>query len=361
MSEYSPDKSLRHMDRLAILQAGGQPYPVHVQLIISDYCNQNCGFCAYRSEGYSSNQLFRVIDSDGETNNNPLRMIPWPKLAELVEDFAAMGVKAVQLTGGGEPTLHPQFDELCELILSRGISLAVVTNGLLLKPQRAELLAGAAWVRVSVDCSNAESYGKIRQVPPQEFEIVARNIATLAAIPGRTVTLGCGFVVTRENYREIFDACRNFKHWGADNVRISAMFQNDGAAYFDGIRGEITSQIGQAQELADHRFQVFDNFGSRHEDLQLGKPDYAHCGYMNFTTYIGGDQNVYTCCVNAYNERGLIGSIKQQSFRQLWDSREKQSFFAGFDARNCERCMFNEKNRVINAVLLKRTVHDNFV
>lgn len=360
-SEYSRDKVLFHLDRLQDMRDGKQPYPVHVQLIISDYCNQNCSFCSYRTENYSSNQLFKIIDN-GVVNNNPKRMIPWDKLQELVQDCEEMNVKAIQLTGGGEPTVHPQFDQLCQLILDKKIGLALVTNGLLLKKKRAEMLAQADWLRVSVDCSNERTYASVRDVPPDEFDIVARNIKNLTSLPDRKVVVGVGFVVTKNNFREIYDGCKLFKSWGADNVRISAVFQNDGHEYFAGIHEEIVDQVNMCVKLLnDDKFTVFNNFGLRYGDLELGSPDYSFCPYMNLTTYVGGDQTVYTCCVNAYNSRGIIGSIKDQRFKDLWDSQPKQDFFRGFDAKNCERCMFNEKNSFINNLLRPPTVHDNFV
>jgi len=309
---------------------------------------------------YSSNQLFKIIDN-GTVNNNPKRMIPWPKLQELADDFVSMGVKAVQVTGGGEPTVHPQFNDFCQSIFDKKINLAVVTNGLLMNQKRAELLAQAAWLRVSVDCACPESYAKIRDVPAAEFGIIAQNVKRLTSIPDRKAVVGIGFVVTKDNYTEIYEGCRQFKEWGADNVRISAIFQNDGHNYFDNICPQIEEQIAMSLELSDDKFKVFNNFKSRYSDLELGNPDYSFCPYMNMTTYIGGDQNVYTCCVNAYNERGIVGSIKDQSFKSLWDGQKKQDFFGGFDAKNCVRCMFNEKNKFINELLRKPTVHDDFV
>jgi MoaA/NifB/PqqE/SkfB family radical SAM enzyme len=288
-------------------------------------------------------------------------MIPWPKLQEMTEDFVAMGVRAVQVTGGGEPTVHPHFDQFCSEILEKKIGLAVVTNGLLLKQKRAELLAQADWVRISIDCGNAVSYGKIRDVPYDEYNIVAENVRRLASIPNRKTVLGLGFVVTKDNYTELYEGCRQFKEWGADNVRISAVFQNDGHNYFAGIHEAILEQIQQCLTLGDDKFKVFNNFDLRYGDLEQGTPDYSFCPYMHMTTYIGGDQNVYTCCVNAYNNRGMVGSIKDRRFKDLWDGQGKREFFGGFDAKNCERCMFNEKNRFINSLLREPTVHDNFV
>ena len=361
MEPYASNKASLHLNQLIQLRENTQPYPVHVQLIVSDYCNQDCSFCAYRTSGYSSNELFKIIDDNGTVNNNPRRMIPWTKLQQVVEDCAEMGVRAIQVTGGGEPTLHPNFNELCEMILSKNIDLALVSNGLLLNKKRADIIARATWTRISIDAGTAETYSSIRNVPKQELGIVEKNIRYLASIPDRRATVGVGFVITKENYKEIAIGCEKFKEWGADNVRLSAVFQNDEERFYDGIHDEIMYQIKQILCLNDGKFRVFNNFNSRYADLEQGKPDYQKCGYMNFTTYIGGDQNVYTCCVNSYNKKGQIGSIKDIGFKELWDSQHKKGFFEGFDARNCDRCMFNDKNRAINQMLVEPRSHDNFV
>ena len=361
MEPYANNKASLHLNQLIQLRENKQPYPVHVQLIVSDYCNQDCSFCAYRMSGYSSNELFKIIDDNGNVNNNPRRMIPWLKLQEVVEDCEKMGVRAIQITGGGEPTLHPNFNELCEMILSKNIDLALVSNGLLLNQKRADIIARATWTRISVDAGTPETYSNIRNVPKKEYEIVEKNVRYLTSIPNRQATVGIGFVITKENYKEIAQAMQQFKSWGVDNVRLSAVFQNDEERFYDGIHDEVVKQIETTSCLNDDKFKVINNFNSRYADLEQGTPDYHKCGYMNFTTYIGGDQHVYTCCVNAYNKKGQIGSIKEMSFKDLWDSQHKQEFFGNFDAKNCTRCMFNDKNRAINQLLVDPQSHDNFV
>lgn len=363
INPYGALKAARHPNKILELRQGKQPYPVHVQLIISDYCNQYCNFCAYRTKGYSSSELFGEKDLGGEVNRNPKRMIPPEKIWEIISDCKEMGVKAIQLTGGGEPTVHPNFDEVCAGVFEAGIDLAVVTNGLLIRPKtrRLELLARSCWTRISVDCGSAETYARIRGVPAKELEVVGNNVASLAVFPGRRCLLGIGFVVTKNNYREIASGCELFKSWGVDNVRISALFQNDEVHYFEGLLDEIVGQIVEAKTLEDSNFRVIDNFGVRFADLAVGSPDYSLCGFMHLGTYIGGDQNVYTCCMNAYSQRGLIGSIKERSFKALWDSQLKQEFYEVFDPRKCVRCMYNDKNRAVVDLVEPPRDHDCFI
>lgn len=363
MSVYSDLKALHHTDRLAQLRAGRQIAPLHVQLIISDLCSQSCNFCSYRWEGNVSNQLFHVLRPDGTKNHNPARFIPYAKITEVLDDCRDMGVRAVQFTGGGEPTVHPDHLAAFRYALDSGLELALVTHGVLLKPETIETLTRAKWVRISLDAGTAETYAAVRRVPPSQFGRALSNLGAMCLARDKAksdVVVGVGFVVTRDNWHEVIQAAKAAKDRGADNFRISAVFQPDGDKYFAEFHDSAAAMCNAAVALSDERFRVVNMFGDRLADLHLGSPDYKTCSFMQFTTFIGADQNVYRCCTTAYNEQGLIGTIKNQRFRELWESDAKQADFAAFDARGCERCMFNGKNRIINAAVA-RPVHVNFV
>jgi MoaA/NifB/PqqE/SkfB family radical SAM enzyme len=363
-SPYSPLKMFHHQDRLKILHEGGQPAPAQVQLVISDLCNHDCPWCAYRLDGYTSNALFKVIRGDGSTNHNPNRMIPLGKVEEILDDCREMGIGAVQITGGGEPTVHPHHPEIFGAVLERGLDLALVSNGTILRGAALEPLLKAKWVRFSLDAGTAETYATERRVEPKYFERFKDNVRQFCdardALKSQVI-IGIGFVVTRGNWKEIVKATKIARHLGADNIRLSAVFQSDDERYFADFHAQAAALCREAQTLATDRFQVFNNFGDRLADLAQHAPDYKFCGYQNFSTYIGADLNCYRCCVQAYNERGLIGSIKDQRFKDLWDSQAKRDDFAHFDARECQRCMFNEKNRTINYALAEEPAHVNFV
>ena len=108
MNEFSSLKAAWHTDRIAQLRAGQDIVPAHVQIIISDLCNQNCHFCAYRMDGGFSTTNF----ADDHGNRNPVRFIPAAKAKEILDDCAALGVGAIEFTGGGEPTVHKDCFEI---------------------------------------------------------------------------------------------------------------------------------------------------------------------------------------------------------------------------------------------------------
>ena len=364
---YSPFKVAHHAARLEVLRDGGQIAPSFIQMMISDLCNENCSFCAYRMENYSSNAWFGETDPSTEiVNNNPNRMIPYEKCIETIDNCVEMGIKAIEFTGGGEPTVHPKHKEIFQYALDKGLELGLVTNGVLMRKGLPEILAKFKWVRVSVDSASEKTYSEMRDVPPSYFPKVIKNICAVVDARDRSeeseTVIGVGFVVTRENYHEIKKGVGIFSKLGVDNIRLSAVFQPDDASYFQGMYEEARDL---AQEASDkyqtEKFRVFNLFGDRIEDLKSQHPEYSFCGFQQFQCIVGGDQNVYRCCNTAYNPMGFIGSIKDQSFKELWEGEVKKEKIENFDARGCPRCMFNSKNRFINYLIADDPKHVNFV
>jgi MoaA/NifB/PqqE/SkfB family radical SAM enzyme len=320
-------------------------------------------------EGYSSNELFTVRNGGGATiDNNPKRWIPLEKVEEILRDCRNLGVRAIQITGGGEPTVHPDYARIFMRVRQIGLDLGVVTNGVLLEEPEAldALVARGAetWLRVSMDAGNPETYTSIRRCPPSHWDRVWKNIDRIVTERSRTIrsplTIGIGFVVNVDNYKEVVDATRRARESGVDNIRISGIFQPHGINYFMPFLEEARNLCRDARQLGTEQFSVIDLFSDRIEDLQQGRPDYAFCGYQHLCGYIGADLNVYRCCVFSYNLRGLLGSIQDQSFATLWTGEAKRADFDRFDSRECTHCQHNSKNRAILAALAAHR-HGNFV
>lgn len=364
---YSPFKAAHHTDRIEQLKSGHQPVPLQVQLIIADLCNHNCSFCAYRMEGYTSNKNFGEVDAvTGMVNNNPNRMISYDKCLEILDDCAELGVKALQFTGGGEPTVHPKHKEIFQYTLDKGMDLALVTNGTIMRSGVPEILAQGKWVRFSIDAGKAETYSKMREVPVSFFEKTLDNIKKVSSardkFSGSDLVIGIGFVVTKENWNEVYDAVKLFSTLGVDNIRISAVFTPEDFDYHKNHWEQTKELIRKAkQDFETKDFKIFDLFGDRIADLQQHRPDYSFCSYMHLNTYIGGDLKVYTCCNNAYNDHGDMGSIKNQRFKEYWLSELKKDKYNSFKASSCARCMFNNKNRFINYLIEESPVHVNYI
>jgi len=365
-SPYSPYKAAHHMDKINQLRRGEQITPAFVQIMISDLCNENCSFCAYRMENYTSNKLFGEYDPIKKiVNNNPNRMIPFEKVIETIDSCVDMGIKAIEFTGGGEPTVHPKHREIFEYALSKGIDVGLVTNGVILRDGMLDLVPKFKWIRISVDAANKDTYAAMREVPSSFFDKVVSNIKKIVKSKLNSdseLVIGIGFVVTRENHEEILAATELFAGLGVNNIRISAVFQPEDEEYFSSIYKKARDSARKAVSNYDNdSFRVFNLFGDRLSDLQQHNPEYEFCAFQQFQCIIGGDQSVYRCCNTAYNPVGYLGSIKNQSFKDMWNSEEKINLIENFNAQGCERCMFNSKNRFINYLIEQSPEHVKFI
>jgi organic radical activating enzyme len=220
---YSPLKVFHHPERLAALRQGENiPPPVQIQAFISDFCQHDCGWCAFRWSGYTTNSLF-VGDSPLASfgTNNPDRQIPFGKVIEILDDAKEIGVKAIQYTGGGEPTVHPNHREIFQATLDRGLDLALVSNGSIFRKADAvadstvNLLLRAQWVRFSMDAGTRETYASTRRINPALFEQFQRNVSALTEARRGLATrpplvVGIGFVVNKDNWREVVGSAPSF-------------------------------------------------------------------------------------------------------------------------------------------------------
>lgn len=367
---YSPLKAVRHLDIVQAAREGKPARPAHVQIILSDLCNQACNFCAYRDPSYTSSQMFYEIKPSGaglrrdeehpERNYNPNRMIPLEKLKEIIEDCATMGVSGIQFTGGGEPTVHPDFHRALNLAQYEGMATSLVTNGVNAGKRFDEWgkdLLCLKWIRFSLDAAREETYCRVRNVPSAHFQAALAAVRRLREARdeagGKGPVIGVGFVVTPDNWQEAGVTALLARDLGADNIRISAQFSAGDEKIFEGFHAECAALCREAEKLSTDTFTVYNRFGEKTADLKQHSPEEQLCSYQIFTTYIGADLNVYRCCVQAYNERGIVGSIKDQRFRDLWMKQERIDEMLAFDARKCERCQFHSILRVGNYLLEK--------
>ncbi len=343
---YAPTKAAWHIDRIAALRAGRDIVPTHIHLVISDLCNQDCHFCSYRISGGFAAENFAE-----NGNKNPARFIPTAKAKEILDDCAALGVKAIEFTGGGEPTVHKDHIDIIAHAQSLGLQTGLVTNGVRLTDH--EAFRNLDWLRISLDAGKAETYQQIRD--SAQWSKVVNNIGLAAKF--EKPYLGIGFVVTSENCTEIVKATALAYTLGADYIRLSAMFSYDHKDHYAGLLDQIAAARQEAAGFGNERFKVIDLFGDRIGDLDQGAPDYGFCGEQQFVLYIGGDQKVYTCCTNAYTTHGEIGDLHNTRFADWLKSHRRYDF----DARGCHHCQFNDKNRVINYLLEPAPPHVNFV
>lgn len=364
MSEYYSDlKITHHMTAIENLKNKKKCYPVSLRLVISDLCNHNCHFCTFRMENSLTNTQFGVYDYKKQmVNYNPRRFLSKEKAFEVIEDCKVMGVKSIEFTGGGEPQTHPDHVEIFNKAINEGLDVGVITNGYLMRGGFTDTILKSMWCRFSLDAGTSKSYSMIREVPETAFNTVLNNIkhiATQKKEQGSETTLGVSFIVTEENYLEVFKAAKIVSTLGVDYFRVGYYRTDEG--FVTGNYEKVCSQLNEAKKAFETTdFKISDRFSEASENINE-QPDYRFCGYQHISTWISADYNLYRCCVTSYDEHGLIGSIKNQSFKDLWDSNEKLEKMKNFNAKSCSQCIYNNKNKVINYLLKDKKDHINFM
>jgi MoaA/NifB/PqqE/SkfB family radical SAM enzyme len=350
---YSNLKFLRYGDRLDALRERRVLAPVHVRIKPINHCNHGCWYCAYRADQL---QLGEGMDERDR--------LPAEKMMELAQDLIDMGVEAVTFSGGGEPLLYKPLPEVIEKLARGGVRVAALSNGSNLTGRVADAFAEhATWLRVSLDAWNDESYAKSRSIKLGQFTRLTENLTAFAK-RGSDCVLGISYIVSQDNVHHLFDVCRMMKEIGVNHVKLSAaVVSNDvheNNLYHRAIADEAASQIARALELSDDAFTVLNHYHETEERFEKG---YDFCPFLGFLTVIGADCNVYTCQDKAYTDTGVLGSIRERSFKEFWLSNDNLERIRAINpARDCRHhCITHAKNAAIMEYLSVDPEHGRFV
>lgn len=353
--KYGSLKIVWHPEKLNSLRDKKITAPLYVRIKPTNRCNHRCFYCAYDPDfGYVLSERLKREDE-----------IPKEKMMEILKDFHEIGVKAVTYSGGGEPLIYPYILEAMKKTLEYGIDLSVITNGQKLNGEIAEVLSKAKWVRISLDASNSKIFSEIRRVPESLFEELVENIKNFSKIKNPDCEFGINFVVNKKNAYTLYDSVRFFRDLGVNHIKITPLYTPRGfEEYHASFKEDVIEQIKKAkEELETDSFSIFDTYEN---DFQLTSTDirhYSKCPMMQVVPVIGADSCVYFCHDKAYSNEGLLGSIKECSFRDLWFSENSAQIFNNFNPQqNCKHhCTADSRNIFINDAINCYGEHINFV
>jgi MoaA/NifB/PqqE/SkfB family radical SAM enzyme len=354
---YATNKLAWHPAALEALRRGEPTAPLMVQLMPTAVCNQACEFCSYGSGPESVRAKVKNPPKSAwknQTDYDTRASLSREKMIESIACFQRMGVKCVEVTGGGEPTVYAHFDELVEEIDRAGLEFAMVTNGTRITAARAARMGQLpfVWVRVSIDAGTAEDYVRTRNVPAGHWDRAWEAVALFAAESRKPhahpdSTVGVGFVIDRDNWRGVYDACVLAKANGAHNIRISSSFTPDGIGRFAAeCFQSVPEQVARAKaELEDATFHINDLSGERWQNIIVGRQTYPLCAFKEVGCVLGPDGIAYSCCSLSFNPLGRMFSIEHQTFERGWYG-DGWAWRQAHDPRQgCKiQCLYYERN-----------------
>lgn len=349
---YSDLKILCHPDKLNAILNGQHTAPLYVRIKPTNICNQNCWYCAYAND--------KVIEN---RNVDHRESIPWEKMEEIITDLSEIGTKAITFSGGGDPLCYRYIYETLALVKNKNFDYAMISNGQGLNEEAREALKEAKWLRISLDSANEKTYRDIRGV--KTFNNVLDNLEKFAKIKHKECVLGVNCVVTKDNYLQLYEICSILSKIGVNNIKFSPlMVKGRIPEYHNEIKLKVQEQIKKAKNnICNQEFIIIDKY-TDDESLDVNfKKKYRQCRIIEAFTVIGADCNVYYCHQRAYTEEGKIGSLCNQSFKELWFSKKTTEKFKNMiPDYECDfRCVFEERNELLESLINMDKRHINFI
>lgn len=352
-SPYSNLKIFAHADKLNKVHNGDRISPIYIRIKPTNYCNHKCYYCSYADSELGLRDLVNQQDQ-----------IPWQKMQEIICDMKEMGVKAVTFSGGGEPLVYPHIVDAMKQVLEAGIELSIITNGQLLKGERAELLANAKWVRISCDSADSKTYARVRKLDCKAFDEVCDNIKRFAKIKKNYCEFGINFVINHENAQQVYDMGKLMKELGVNHIKYSARITKDIFNYHKPFKEMVIEQLYRVQEdLEDDNFKVINKYEGDFDTAMLFERKYHKCYIQNLVTTIAADSKVYFCHDKAYVSNGIVGDLSNQSLKELWFSEEVKKRYKEFDAMNeCRHhCVYDDRNLLLDTLYSLDQNQINFI
>jgi len=301
-----PKKSLSPFEQTKIkeilpeaekMSRGDAPNPAFVRVYLSNTCKHNCMGCQYGS-GQGSDDVF--MDSSN--------------FEKLLDHLHSLKVKSIDLSGGGEPTLHPEFGKFARRCMKEKLKLSLFSNGTWSDQGVIDLLTeGFSFVRVNLDASNDEVYDQIhRPSAPQEFQKMLSNLEKIISLREKKksdLIVGAKARISQANMNFMEETINLVKDIGVDYIQLQ--IKNNG---LDSLLPEQIRVVNEYLIELKSRYYPFLIYAEL-ESKKLHKGCWL--SFLNLIIDPQGD--VYSCPHFPSNTAVTsFGNVFTQSAEKLW-------------------------------------------
>lgn len=350
-------KLFAHPDRLREFRDNEKPTPIVMHIMPTDICNFQCTFCSVGNRsGYEKAKPLPGVKPD---------VLQLSQIQHVVDYLTSIGLKAVIISGGGEPTIYRDdkgndFGDLIKYLRNKDLEIGLITNGSMLNKWEKEV-AELTWVRVSL-------------YPPQ----YSLDVVHLPENIPETTTLGFSWVMAYpdgqdpntiseeqilERYQKFAQSIKDFaSQKGAKYVRVLP----DCHTYGDNFI-KLHNTIDKLVERYGEPFF--------HQNKMHKGPENCYIGYFHPVLYPDG--RIYPCDSLILNDSDVKTGrrFKQEYSMCNWDEvnkiyNDKVHSLIKDPKKMCPKCVFNSNNSLLNDVYKgkieisetpKEVIHKNFI
>lgn len=281
--------------------------PVHVKINPTNTCPMKCEFCSFKN-------MDRNVEID------------YKQLCLMIDELCDLGMRAVTLTGGGDPLAYSHINDLIDYLYVKKITIGIVTNGLLINNVLGQLHQ-VKWCRISLSdykTFDADKYAFIKGSPQVDWSFSY-------------------LVSSTPNVMNIMKVLVEGEKLGLTHIRF-ADDATDPASSLDAIRPMIShSRLAVLQSTKNY------TRGATRCLASLLKPGINPYGEL------------IPCCGVSYatNPPTLNWDACFQMGNNIKDIYQNQRYF---DGSVCDRCFQGEHNDFLNALWDSNEIdHKDFV
>ena len=313
-----PLKLLHSEEALAGIRLG-RIFPIHLQFTPTDRCQLRCSWCSC-------------------ANDSRKTSISMERVGTMVEILSRWATKAITITGGGEPLMHPDIEEMIELFESAGWKIGLVTNAFLFDRIGATTLRRLKWCRIS--CSDD------RGLETRELG----NIIARAVDAAPLVDWAFSYVVTAKfNPSRLADYIWFANNCNFTHVRVvSDLLDLDNVPDMDDVKKSLIARD------VDDKLVIYQG----RKDSTRGCKD---CWISLLKPVISAAGEVFPCCGAQYAlETPTLNMPPELCMGTIEDLDSILARQVPFDGSICRRCYYEQYNIILGAMLGK-IEHGEFV
>jgi cyclic pyranopterin phosphate synthase len=317
MSYIDPHAKLfHHLDKLHQIRTSGKTTaPINVEIDLSNRCSHGCAWCHFAYTHTRGPLKGKQAKPAGAVDGGDLMDV---KLAiGILKQLRDMGVKSVTWTGGGEPTLHPYFNDIVFESYHYGLQQGIYTHGGHVDKERASILKGQfTWAFISLDECDRDSFRVSKGV--DRFEQVLTGIRLLVSTPG-PATIGVGFLLHQGNYFRVPEMVALGKSLGVNYVqfRPTILYEQDAPNRLAEDTEWINNALVYLRDYAYDASVIVDQ--GRFAMYQSWRGHgYQTCNWSALQTVITPNGKVWRCTNKREHADALLGDLTQEPFADLW-------------------------------------------
>ena len=283
-------------------------YPRRLVFELTNACNLNCVMCGRNAADFKPT----VFDMDVFRSFEPLM--------DTVEE--------VTLMGWGEPTIHPYFNEMLEIINRHSARKYFCSNGMNLKKIRDAIFDYKVDVfAVSLDGATDETNSRIRR--GSKIDVITKDLKDIVRIKKerglKYPWINFVFCAMKSNIHELPDLVRLAAEIGLDEVKVVylTVFENDLMhETLWGCEEEVREVFEEAMRIGDELGIALKLPHYVGEDV-AGDKLHKDCFVSWRDFFLGSDGYVRPCMSTPVK---LFEYDKDKDFMEMWNSKEYQKY-----------------------------------